>query len=107
MLNTVLSYVNNNNETCHILIDENYEECYVFNTSTLQGFKPYFVDGMEGIFEFINDEIEYIYDVDRGYLKIIHNYLMDENNSSHDNYKKFYNIFMEYYKEEKGSDEND
>lgn len=102
MIKTILNYVNENNEDCHVLIDEYQAESYVFNTNTLIGFEPHFTDGMEGIFEHINDEIQYIHEVDQDYLETIHEYLMDENNSQHENYQKFYDIFMEYYNEEKG-----
>lgn len=105
MLKTILNYVNKDNQDCHVLIDENEVEVYVFNTSTLIGFEPHFTDGMEGIFEFVSHEIEYIYEVSQDYLEVIHDYLMDENNSNPESYKTFYDMFMEYYNEEKGSDE--
>lgn len=105
MLKTIINYVNEDNQDCHVLIDEYQAESYVFNTNTLIGFEPHFTDGIEGIFEHINNEIQYIYEVSQDYLEVIHDYLMDENNSNPESYKIFYDIFMEYYKEEKGSDE--
>ena len=68
---SILKYVNKKNDTCYLLCND--EECYIFNTNELKGYKARFTDGIHGLLLQVNDEINYILEVKNEFKEIIDN----------------------------------
>lgn len=76
----MIAYVNNQNELCECNIDDINENACIINTKTQDVFEPLFVDGIDGILDFINDNIKYIKYCTDEWKNIIFNHIEDKNN---------------------------